>query len=93
MTEDAAAMEERRRILARARNPSLAKVLHDYGRRWEVERVERHSEWVAVLRDIRDDYVRIVAARDLGTLSYRMDDVEREEPPGAEVATCDNEGS
>lgn len=68
------------RIPAPPRNPSLARLLHEYASRWEVERVERGTEWVAVLRDTSGDYVRIVGARDLGALRHKMDEAEKDEP-------------
>lgn len=64
---------------------SLAKVLHDYGERWEIERVERSTEWVAVLRETGGDYIRIVGAHDLGGLQYKMDEVERDVPEEREA--------
>jgi hypothetical protein len=69
-----------RRAPALPRNPSLARLLHEYSDRWEIERVERNTEWVAVLRDTGGDYIRIVGAHDLGALRYKMDEVERDEP-------------
>ena len=62
------------------RTPSLARLLHDYAERWEVERVERGTEWVAVLRDTSGDYIRIVGAHDIGALRYKMDEAEKDEP-------------
>ena len=49
---------------------SLAKLIHDKSERWEIERVERSTQWVAVLRDSGDDYIRIVAGQDLGALRF-----------------------
>jgi hypothetical protein len=59
---------------------SLAKVLSDYGERWEIEKVNRGTEWIGVLRETSGDYIRIVGAHNLDGLRYRMDLVEREEP-------------
>jgi hypothetical protein len=56
---------------------SLAKLFRDYGERWEIERVERGTEWVACRRD--GDIIDIIGARDLGALRYRMEAAEREE--------------
>lgn len=67
------------------RLPSLARVLHEYGERWEIERVERSTEWVAVFRETGGDYIRIVGAHDLGGLQYKMDEVERDTPEEREV--------
>jgi len=57
---------------------SLARLLHDYGDRWEIERVERNTEWVAVPRQGDTGYIRIVGGRDLAALRYNMDQVERD---------------
>jgi hypothetical protein len=56
---------------------SLAKLFRDYGQRWEIERVERGTEWIACRRD--GDLIDIIGARDLGALRYRMQAAEREE--------------
>jgi hypothetical protein len=57
---------------------SLAKLLSDKGERWEIERVERSTEWVAVLRDTSGGYIRIVGGHDIGALRFKMDEVERD---------------
>jgi hypothetical protein len=49
---------------------SLARLLHDYAGRWEIERIERGAEWVAVLRGSQP-VIHIIGARDLGALRYR----------------------
>lgn len=59
---------------------SLARLLHHYADRWGIERVERGTEWVAVLRETSGDYIRIFGAHDLDALKYKMDQVERDEP-------------
>jgi hypothetical protein len=61
-------------------DPSLARLFRDYGDRWEIEKVLRGIEWVAVLRESGGDYIRIVAAHDIGALRYKMNEAEREEP-------------
>jgi hypothetical protein len=69
---------------------SLARLLHDKGERWEIERVERGTEWVAVLRATGSgDYIRIVGGQDLGALRFKMNEVEHDQaqeraPDGAE---------
>jgi hypothetical protein len=68
------------RTPALPRIPSLARLLHEYAGRWEIERVERGTEWVAVLRDTTGDYIRIVGAHDLGALRYKMDEAENDKP-------------
>jgi hypothetical protein len=68
------------RTPALPRTPSLARLLHDYAERWEIERVERGTEWVAVLRDTTGDYIRIIGAHDLGALRYKMNEAENDEP-------------
>jgi hypothetical protein len=60
---------------------SLAKLFREYGQRWEIERVERGTEWVACRRD--GDFIDIIGARDLGALRYKMDTAEREEAEDA----------
>jgi hypothetical protein len=55
---------------------SLAKLFREYGDRFEIERVERGTEWVACRRNGR--FIDIIGARDLGALRYRMDAAERE---------------
>lgn len=72
--------EGSRRLSAGTQPVSLAKVLHDYGERWEIERVERSTEWIAVHRDTGGDYIRIVGASNLDGLQIKMDCVEHEEP-------------
>jgi hypothetical protein len=61
-------------------SPSLARLFREYGHKWEIERVERGTEWVAVQRESGGDYIRIVGGRDLGALRYKMDQAERDEP-------------
>jgi hypothetical protein len=58
---------------------SLARLLHDYGDRWEIERVERNTEWIAVPRQADADYIRIIGGRDLAALRYNIDQIERDE--------------
>ncbi len=58
---------------------SLARLVHDKGQRWEIERVERSTVWVAVLRESGGGYIRIVGGHDLGSLRFRMDEVERDQ--------------
>jgi hypothetical protein len=57
---------------------SLARPLHDYGDRWEIERVERNTEWIAVPRRSDADYIRIIGGRDLAALRYHIDQAERD---------------
>ncbi len=59
---------------------SLAKLFRDFGDRWDVEKIPTGTQWVAVLRESGGDYIRIVAAHDIGALRYRMNEAEREEP-------------
>lgn len=73
-------------IPALPRRISLAQLLHEYSERWEVERVERSTEWVAVFRDTTGNYIRIVGAHDLDGLRYKMDQVERDEPEEREAS-------
>jgi hypothetical protein len=69
---------------------SLAKVFRDFGDRWEIEKVQRGTEWVAVQRETSGDYVRVVAAHDLHALRYRMNEVERALPEEREPDTTRN---
>jgi hypothetical protein len=62
-------------------------LLHDYAARWEIERVERSTEWVAVLRETVGDYIRIVGAHDIGALRYKMDEAEHDEPEERETTS------
>jgi hypothetical protein len=50
---------------------SLARLFRDYGDTWEIEKIPRSSEWVAVRRDPRD-YPCIIAAHDLTSLRHRI---------------------
>jgi hypothetical protein len=75
------------RTSALPRTPSLARLLNDYAERWEIERVERSTEWVAVLRDTSGDYIRIIGAHDLGALRYKIDEAEHDEPGDHETAS------
>ena len=59
---------------------SLARLFRDHGDCWEIEKVPRGTEWVAVQRESGGDYVRVVAGHDLGSLRYRMEEAERDEP-------------
>ena len=61
---------------------SLAKLVCDYGERWEIEKVTRGTEWIGVLRETSGEYIRIVGAHDLDGLRHRMDVVEEEGPEG-----------
>jgi hypothetical protein len=56
---------------------SLAKLFRDYGERWEIERVERNTEWVACRRD--GGLIDIITARDLAGLRYKMNAAERDD--------------
>ena len=57
---------------------SLARLFSEYGERWEIERVERGTEWVAVLRGSQP-VIHIIGARALAALRYRMNEAERED--------------
>ena len=56
---------------------SLARLFRDHGQRWEIERIERGCEWVAVQRETDGDFIRIIGARDLGALRYHIEAAER----------------
>lgn len=59
---------------------SLARLFREFGDRWDIEKVQRGTEWVAVGRESGGDYVRIVSAHDIGALRYRMNQAEQEQP-------------
>jgi hypothetical protein len=59
---------------------SLARLFREYGDRWDIEKIARSAEWVAVQRESGGDYIRIVSGHDLGSLRYQMDQAEQEEP-------------
>jgi hypothetical protein len=75
----------RPRIPAPPPTHSLARLLHEYGERWEIERVERSTEWIAVLRETSGGYIRIIGAHDIGALRHKMDQAERDEPEERET--------
>jgi hypothetical protein len=50
-------------------------LFREFGQRWEIERVERGTEWVACRRDGGD--VEIIGARDVGGLRFRLERAER----------------
>jgi hypothetical protein len=64
-------------------DPSLAKLLRDFGERWEIERVEPGTEWVACQRDQWGRYngsgVIIVSAHDLDGLRCEISDAEQDD--------------
>jgi len=59
---------------------SLARLFRKYGDRWEIEKVLRGTEWIAVHRETGGDYIRIISAHDLGALRYQLNEAERDEP-------------
>ncbi len=59
---------------------SLARLLREFGKRWEIERVERGTEWVACRR--HSEFIDIIGARDLAALRCRIDAAECEEAAG-----------
>jgi hypothetical protein len=60
--------------------PSLARLFREYGDRWDIEKITRSTEWVAVQRESSGDYVRIVTGHDLGSLRYHIERAEQEVP-------------
>jgi hypothetical protein len=59
-------------------DPSLARLFREYGDRWEIEHVERSTQWVAVRRG--SDAMCIIGAHDLGSLRHRIKQAEQGEP-------------
>jgi hypothetical protein len=72
---------------------SLARMFRDFGDRWEIEKVQRGTEWVAVQRETGGDYVRVVAAHDLHALRYRINEVDRDLPEEREPESTQSKSS
>lgn len=53
------------------KTPSLARIIQDFGQRWEIERVGRSTEWVAVLCE--NGRHRFVWAGNLDRLRINLD--------------------
>ena len=66
--------------ILKAIDASLARLFREYGDRWEIEKVHRGTEWIAVLRETGGGYIRVIGAHDLGALRYKMDQAEADEP-------------
>jgi hypothetical protein len=56
----------------------LARLFRDYGERWEIERVECGTEWIACRR-VNGGFIDIIAARDLDGLRSKIGRAERED--------------
>jgi hypothetical protein len=54
---------------------SLAALFREFGRRWEIEKIERGCEWVACTRD--GGTIQVIAARDIAALRYHLETAER----------------
>jgi len=39
---------------------SLAQMIREYGARWDIEKIERSTEWIAVRRDPADGCTRVI---------------------------------
>jgi hypothetical protein len=63
---------------------SLAKLFRDFGQRWEIEPIPPGTKWIAVLREPGGACVVMVAAHDVVTLRFRMNQAERGEPAESE---------
>lgn len=63
--------------------PSLARLFRDHGQRWEIEKIARGNEWVAVRHD-DDGTFHILSANDLGALRYHIEAAERESAGGSD---------
>ena len=68
-------------------------MFREFGDRWEIEKVQRRTEWVAVQRETGGDYVRVVAAHDLHALRDRMTEVDRDLPEEREPDTTQTKSS
>jgi len=64
-----------------AGDASLARLFRDHGQQWEIEKITRGCEWVAVRRD-EAGALRILSARDIGALRYRIEAAERADAGG-----------
>lgn len=73
MTADAS-----RSLLSDPSPPSLASLYREFGDRWDIEQIPAGTRWIAVLRESGGDDVRIIAARDVHALRFRMNAAERE---------------
>ncbi len=60
---------------------SLAKLFRDHGQRWEIEKITRSSEWIAIRRD-KGGLFCIVWAHDLEALRYHIEAKERQDAGG-----------
>ena len=61
---------------------SLAEMIREYCGRWDIEKIERSTQWIAVRRDPGDGCIRIIEGHDLGSLRFHMAKAERDEPEG-----------
>lgn len=57
---------------------SLARLFRDHGDRWEIEKITRGCEWVAVRRD-EGGALQIIGAHDIGALRFHIEAAERED--------------
>lgn len=58
---------------------SLAKLFRDYADRWEIEKIPAGTQWIAIDRNTSGDYIRVVPARNIQALRFRLDHPEPEE--------------
>ena len=63
-----------------ASNQSVAGLYREFGDGWEIEPIPPGTKWIAVQRETTGDYIRIVLAHEMGTLRFRMNEAEQEEP-------------
>ncbi len=59
---------------------SLAKLYREFGDRSEIEPIPPGTKWMAVQRESGGDHIKTVVANEVGTLRFRMTEVEREVP-------------
>ena len=59
---------------------SLARLYKDFGDRWEIEPIPPGTRWLAVDRESGGDLIRFVLAHEVGTLRFRLNRAEQEEP-------------
>jgi hypothetical protein len=67
-------------------NRSLAMFYREFGDRRSIESIPSGIRWVAILCE-SGDYGRIVAAREIDSLRFLMNDAEHEQPEEREPGT------
>ena len=71
-------MSEHQDAAGCADSGELVGLFRDYGHRWEIERLDPGSAWVAVTRN--GAFVQVIAAHDLDELRAELQKAEAEGP-------------